>query len=135
MSRCKVEETLFFWKIEGNYFTKKKYTLKEAKRLSKTLEGCRGCIDCSFCRFCVDCENCHFCKSCFECKDAKWCDLCIRCVNIESSLGCEDCENLRYASTCKQVYKGKFICDMKHSSDVFYIHSLENITEYFGGKV
>ena len=49
------------WEVNGNYWSKDKYSYDEAVELSKTLVNCDNCLDCKDCYGCLDCVFCKYC--------------------------------------------------------------------------
>ena len=49
------------WEVNGNYWSKDKYSYDEAVELSKTMVNCDNCLDC---RDCVDCKYCEAYTDC-----------------------------------------------------------------------
>ncbi|TLD85825.1 hypothetical protein [Helicobacter sp. MIT 05-5294] len=47
-----------FWEINGNKWSKDKFSEEEAKALSNTLCDCIDCVDCVECKRCEDCKDC-----------------------------------------------------------------------------
>lgn len=42
-----------YWEVEGNFWSKSKYSKAQAIELSKSLINCQNCIDCLRCGACV----------------------------------------------------------------------------------
>ncbi len=82
-----------YWKIAGNYWSKVRYTLEEAKEVGNTLVNC---IDC------VDCENCENCEDCMDCRDCENCEGCYRCENCT---GCVSCNRQKDSEDCIYLYE------------------------------
>lgn len=90
------------WCIDGNYYSKAKYSLKEARKISSTNEECFNCIDCinckrsinlNNCRDCEDSNNCNYCEYCRKCYNCTECINCSRCEDCKSCYACEACIN------------------------------------------
>ena len=82
-------ENGFYVDENNNKWSKSKYTLVEAQKLSNSLIECYECIDCEYCircAFCVDCENCIDCEYCFS---SSYCRECYECLE------CDDCERVQ----------------------------------------
>lgn len=43
-----------FWEIDGNFWSRDKYSYDEALEASKTLKECKNCQDCTMCQDCYD---------------------------------------------------------------------------------
>ena len=74
------------WEVNGNYWSKDKYSYDEAVELSKTMVNCDNCLDCSDCvdcKKCVDCNSCDNCENCDGCIDCKYCEVYTDCVNVD----------------------------------------------------
>ena len=65
-----------FWEIDGNYWSRDKYSYNEALEASKTLYECKNCVDCKYCDMCNSCEYCFGCNDCNECESCITCTLC-----------------------------------------------------------
>ena len=63
-----------FWEIDGNFWSRDKFTYSEAQDLSKTLKNCKGCVDCEWCIDCYNCIDCLDCKNCYFCHKCRFCD-------------------------------------------------------------
>lgn len=66
-----------YWIIDGNKWSKNRYSLEEAYNYSKTLKECVNCIDCIECSYCTNCINCEKCVLCFNCEDCNDCKYCV----------------------------------------------------------
>lgn len=82
-----------YWEVDGNYWSKSKYSEDRARELAKTLKDCKNCIDCSYCKDCESCTNCHHsenCKNCIDCICCENCGSCVECMYCESIQDCTE---------------------------------------------
>lgn len=90
------------WEVDGNFWSKSKYSKAQALELSKSLINCRNCIDClncvncSDCISCYGCENCGSCVECINCKECKSCIDCIDCLRCGACVGLSHNLELNY---------------------------------------
>lgn len=75
-----------YWIIDGNKWSKNRYSLEEAYKHSKTLKECVNCIDCIECSYCTNCINCEKCVLCFNCEDCIDCKYCVESEVEENSI-------------------------------------------------
>ena len=78
-----------YWEINGNYWSKLKYTRDQAEKLSETLINCTYCTDCRGCTDCTYCTDCRGCRGCRDCRDCTYCTGCTGCT------GCRDCTGFK----------------------------------------
>lgn len=95
-----------YWEINGNFWSKSKYSEAQAIELSKTLKNCKYCIDC------INCEYCENCVDCFNCENCKNCIDCISCI------GCFDCVNISYYQSVKNGRNGCYRRNCKIKDDI-----------------
>lgn len=93
------------WEIDGNFWSKSKYTEAEAKHLAETLKNCRNCINCSWCYNCVDCISCFNCENCESCMSCIICESCVSCIDCTHCDNCKGCENCQRCIKCNKCYK------------------------------
>lgn len=108
-----------YYFIDGNYYSKKKHTYKQAVKASKTLINCTGCIDCYKCTDCSWCEKCRECTYCYmlfnceKCVNCSFCQECSECRELDFSYKCDNCFFSLHLSICNEcMYLG-----FKHNHD------------------
>lgn len=102
-----------YWEVDGNFYSKSKYSKAQAIELSKSLTDCQNCIDCLNCVNCSDCISCYGCEncgSCVECINCKECKSCLECLSCEKCIASvylsnyqkiKNCRAGNYAESCK----------------------------------
>ncbi|MBR2148125.1 MAG: hypothetical protein IJ965_01620 [Campylobacter sp.] len=96
-----------YWKVEGNFYSKSKYSKAQAIGLNKTLIKCKNCIDCVNCTDCTDCISCFNCENCQSCIDCVSCINCQICLDCVSCIMCRDCVDLSHYHRLKYGRGGK----------------------------
>ena len=61
-------ENGFYVDENNNKWSKSKYTLVEAQKLSNSLIECYECIDCEYCFSSSYCRECYECLECDDCE-------------------------------------------------------------------
>ena len=107
------------WYIDqnDNRWSATRYNEDEADSLSRTLKGCRECIncqDCVNCNHCRECSDCRYCSKCSYCSECSYCDGCIDCrychlcgasAHCICCHTCENCAHCKYCHNCYNFYK------------------------------
>jgi hypothetical protein len=90
----------------NNKWSARKYSLEEAKELSKTMKessnnyNCSNLTNCSNLIESHNCKDCHFlvksiaCKSCLYSDNLRNCIECSHCYNCNSCINCQDCKSV-----------------------------------------
>lgn len=106
MRIIEVEEGVVYVDHCNNKWSSSKYSLEEAKKLSKTMVNshynynCSNLTNCSNMNNCHNCVNCHLCSYCIGCKSCLYsdnlrnCIECSYCYNCNSCINCQDCKSV-----------------------------------------
>ena len=85
-----------YWNIDGNFWSKSKYSEAQARKLAETLKFCKNCINCNNCYGCYDCYECQNCENSYNCEFCKGCDNCYKCKYCADCIECNTCTNLNF---------------------------------------
>lgn len=123
-----------YFHINGNYFSKVKYTFEDAEKISETLINCKGCIDCQDCIGCTECRECTSCTNCVnsvgcsDCHSCTECSLCYHCNKLEECINCNRCS---YSKKLIHCYSCTFCEKCSECRELDFSYNCDNC--FFSG--